>query len=259
MKFDIKPLIKTIQQTIHKHAPEIMTGIGVAGMVSTTIFAVKATPKALELIEEKKLDEEKEELTKLEVVQATWKCYIPAAVTGTMSILCIVGGSTLNAKRNAALATAYALSETTFKEYKDKVVETIGEKKEEEVRSAIAEDHIQAVPATSNGIIETGHGKTLWFDPKCGRYFRCDIEFVRKALNAISRSVLLNGSASLNDIYDYIGLDESEYGSMCGWNVQHGLPEEAFLSKVAVIDDIEEPCMVLAFRVDPSYNYDAWM
>lgn len=69
------------------------------------------------------------DLKPLEVVKAAWKPYIPAAITGSLSVACLVGASRVNFKRNAALATAYTLSEKVLKDYKDSVVETIGEKK----------------------------------------------------------------------------------------------------------------------------------
>ena len=108
-----------------RHSPEILIGLGITGMVSTTVLAVKATPKALDLIEEAKEKENKDELTAMETVKATWKCYIPAATTCVFSAACLIGANSVNSKRNAALATAYKLTENAFTEYKEKVVETI--------------------------------------------------------------------------------------------------------------------------------------
>lgn len=88
---NIQQLLKSTGQIMKKHSPEILTGIGVAGMVATTIMAVKATPKAILLINEKEVELRAEKLTKKEVVQTVWKCYIPAAVTGVASIACIIG------------------------------------------------------------------------------------------------------------------------------------------------------------------------
>ena len=129
-KFDFAKAVNSAKAAISKHSPEILVGVGIAGMLTTVVLAVKATPKALTLIEEKKEEQEVDELTPVETIKATWKCYIPAAVTCVASTACIIGASAVNAKRNAALATAYTLSETALKEYKAKVVETIGEKKE---------------------------------------------------------------------------------------------------------------------------------
>ena len=130
---NLAKLVKSTQYFISKHSPEILTGLGIAGMLTTTFLAVKETPKALELIEEAQCDKG-EALTVVEKAKACWKCYIPAAATATCSIACLVGASSVSSRRNAALATAYKISETAFSEYKSKVVETLGEKKEEAIR-----------------------------------------------------------------------------------------------------------------------------
>ena len=105
-KVSAKDLVKGIKSTLSKRSPEILTGIGIAGMITTTILAVKATPKAMRLIEEKYGDNNGHPIPKKEVVRTCWKCYIPSAVTGAASLSCLIGASTVNLKRNAALATA---------------------------------------------------------------------------------------------------------------------------------------------------------
>jgi len=81
-KADVSKFLTNVKSSLSKHSPEILVGIGITGMVTTTVLAVKATPKALKLIEETKKEERKDKLTPIETVKATWKCYIPAAVTG---------------------------------------------------------------------------------------------------------------------------------------------------------------------------------
>ena len=112
---NLSNMVKSVGATMKKHSPEILTGIGVAGMIATTVMAVKATPKAILLINEKEVELKVEKLTLAETVKTTWKCYIPAAITGVSSIACIIGASSVNARRNAALATAYTLSETALR------------------------------------------------------------------------------------------------------------------------------------------------
>ena len=143
-KFDLSKVVKNTKASVSKHSPEILTGIGIAGMIGTTVIAVRATPKALKLLEaERELKAENgEEISKTDIIKTTWKCYIPAAVTGTVSVVCLIGASSVNHKRNAALVTAYTISETAFSEYRDKVIESIGEKKEREIRDEVAKDKI---------------------------------------------------------------------------------------------------------------------
>ena len=128
-KPNISKIISSVRTSASKHSPEILTGIGIAGLVVTTVMAVRATPKALILIEDRKKELREDTLTPVETVKAVWICYVPAALTGTVSIACLIGANSVNLRRNAALATAYTLSESALKEYQEKVVETIGEKR----------------------------------------------------------------------------------------------------------------------------------
>ena len=73
--------LKSAQKSMKKHSPEILTGIGIAGMIATTVSAVRATPKALQLIDAREIKENRR-LSNKEIVATTWKCYVPAAVTG---------------------------------------------------------------------------------------------------------------------------------------------------------------------------------
>lgn len=248
----LSDMAKSVRTILSKHSPEILVGIGISGMVATTILAVRATPKALVLIEEAKREKESDSLTPVETIQAAWKCYIPAAVTGMASIACIIGSNSVNAKRSAALATAYTLSENALREYKDKVVETIGEKKEKEVRNAIAKDKIEKNPVSSKEVILTKKGDTLCYDVLSGRYFKSDIEKLKRCMNEINRQILNDGSASLNDFYYEIGLDSIKIGDDLGWDTRQGLVDIEFSSQLA---SDGTPCLVLDFSIAPVYDY----
>ena len=139
----ISGIFNELGKAVKKHSPEILTGIGVAGMISAVVVAVGATPKALKLIEDKKEQEQKDKLTVKETVKTAWKCYIPTAAVCVASAVCIICANSVSSKRTAAIATAYKLSETAMREYHDKVVEVIGEKKEKTVRDSIAKDKIE--------------------------------------------------------------------------------------------------------------------
>ena len=175
-KTNLKGMFDSLKRTTSKHSPQILTGLGVAGLVTTTVLAIKATPKAVRVVEEEAY-ERKEELTPIEVVKVAWKCYIPTAISMSTSIACILFASSAHRKRNAALAAAYKLSETALIEYRDKVVETIGEKKEKTVREKIAEDKVKNNPPTQNTIIMTDSGAELFLEPVSGRYFKSESIF----------------------------------------------------------------------------------
>lgn len=247
---NLSKIVKDVTNIVKKNSPEILTGIGVAGMVATTVMAVRATPKALKMIDDLEWEKERD-LTASEKVKACWKLYLPSAITGVTSVACVIGASSVNVHRNAALATAYTLSETALKEYKDKVLETFGEKKEQTVRDAIAKDKIEKNPVTNNEVIITNKGETLCYDTFTGRYFKSDIDKLKKAENALNRQLLMDGFVSLNELYNEIGLDDTKMGEQLGWDFEKGLVELRFSSQLA---SDGTPCLVLDFAVAPQYT-----
>lgn len=246
-------LLKSTRTVLVKHSPEILTGMGIAGMVMTTVLAIKATPKALKLIEDKKKEEHTDKLTPVETVKVAWKPYIPMVITGVSSIACIVGASSVNMRRNAAIATAYTLSETALKEYKAKVVETIGEKQEKVIREKISKDHIDQKPVTKSNVIFTDKGNTLCFDYHSGRYFKSDIDHIKRAVNELNRRLVGNGYVSLNDFYDELDLEHTKMGYDLGWELDDGNVEIEFSSQIANDDT---PCIVINYEVAPHHNFD---
>lgn len=255
-KLNLTKFVKETQMLMSKHSPEILTGIGIAGMITTVVLAVKATPKAMELIDSEKRDDTP--LTTTEVVKVAWKPYIPAAISGTVSIACLIGANSVNAKRNAALATAYKLSEAALSEYKDKVVEVIGEKKEKVVREKIAEDRLEKNPVNNSQIFMTDKGNTLFLEPISGQYFRSDIEIVKKTINELNESMLNDpfGYLSVNDLYDALGLEQTSTGDDLGWCVSKGIIKYDIHAKIAKNG---EPCIVLDYTNAPVYDYNKFV
>ena len=198
-KLNLSNIAKNVRTAMKKHSPEILTGVGIAGMISTSVLAVRATPKALILINEKKDEDGVDKLTPVETVKVAWPCYIPAAITGALSAACLIGASSVNVRRNAALATAYSLSESALKEYQGKVIETIGEKKEQSVKDAIAKDKIDRDPVSCREVVITEKGNTLCYDAISGRYFKSDIDKLKKAENELNRQMRDDMYISLNE------------------------------------------------------------
>jgi len=250
-------IFKSARSVMMRHSPALLTGMGVAGMITASIQAVKATPKALSIIEKREEEElEKNEyfskFTRWGVVKETWKCYIPASITCVMSIACLVGASSINHKRNAALATAFALSETALKEYRAKVVETIGEKKAQTVRDAVAKDQLDRLTASSKEVIVIGDGKTMCYDPVSGRTFMSDIDKIKKAENSLNRLMLEDGVVTLNDFYFEIGLDQIKMGDMLGWSVDKGL---ITFNLSAILGSDGKPYVVVNYDIAPTYDF----
>ena len=253
-KSKMAQLMRVAKTSITKHSPEILTGIGIAGMITTTVLAVKATPKAIRLIEEAK-EEKGEDLTKAGTVKSCWKAYIPAAATCIASTACLIGASSVSIRRNAMLATAYKLSETAFSEYKEKVVETIGDEKEKIVREKVSEERIKKNPITKNEVIMTDYGDTQFYETLSGRYFKSDIEQIKKVVNYLNKDMLQDmfGTISLNEFYDELELERIDLGDELGWRVDKGLIEIDFTSKIA---DNGKPCIVLDYINAPHYGFN---
>lgn len=250
---NVANFFRSAKTAIIKHSPEILTGIGIAGMITTTVLAVKATPKALMLIEEEKKEENKDRLTAIETVKVAWKPYIPAIVTGVSSVACLIGASSVNARRNAALATAYKLSETALTEYREQVVETIGEKKEQVVREKVAQKQIDKTPISTSEIYVTGDGDTLFLDPLSKRFFKSDRTLVEKVENILNKRMIHDfvGTVSLNEFYDELGLDRTDLGDVMGWNTEHLID----LDITPGLAPNGKPCLVLGHYNAPRYNY----
>lgn len=260
-KFNLASLINKTQSFVEKRSPELLMVVGIAGMITTTVLAVRATPKAMALIEEEKLrkyrETEDDSITPVDTVKIAWKPYIPAVVTGVASVACLIGSTSVSARRTAALAAAYQISETALTEYREKVIETIGEKKEQLVKDKVAKERIENNPVSKSEVIITNDGSTLCFDPISARYFKSNIERIKKAENELNKQMLqaITGYVSLNEFYDELGIDRTAIGDDLGWNVDK-LIDMGFSSQIA---DNGEPSIVLDYRVAPKYDYSSYL
>lgn len=254
---NLSKFFKDVQMSVRKYQPEILTGMGITGMVTVTIMAVKATPKALDIMAEIKEDHINDEDRKAyskDILTRVVPVYIPSMVVGCLSIACLIGASSVNFRRNAALATAYTLSESALRDYQEKVVETIGEKKERDIKDAIAKDKVEANPV-SNNIIITGDGDTLCYDLMCKRYFWSTIESLKKIENNLNYRMRNENYISLNEFYNEVGLDDVGLGYEFGWNIDRGYIELEFSAQLVDYNGKETPCIVVGFANAPDYNY----
>lgn len=248
---NLSNLIPNMSNIFKDNGPEILTAIGVTGVVSTAYLASKASVKAHELIED---DMEANKAarplfvhtpTRKETFQLTWHLYIPVVLSGVGTIACIIIASKGNAKRTAAAVTAYSVTEKAFSEYKEKVVEQLGKGKDQKVQDAIAQDQVRLNPPTSNEIIILGNGTVLCCELYTGRYFESDMESLRKAMNEVNRWLISNRKATLNDFYDEIGLPYTDASGKLGWL------DDEFMDLIfsATLTENDKPCMTF------SYNY----
>lgn len=247
-KFDV--FLKTAKDELAKHSPEILTGLGIASMFSAVIFSVQATAKAQKAIDAKKKELGKEKLDPWETIGVSWKYYIPTVVSFAGGAACVLGSDTIAKKRTAAIATAYSITETALTEYKEKVVDAIGEKKENDIRDRVIEEKIRENPPKSNEVIITNGGDTLFYETISGRYFKSDIERIRRIENELNRNMRDEMEISLNDLYVMLGLPATNrVNDDIGWDIDHGYIEFIFSAHMS---ENEQPCIAIDYRTLPT-------
>lgn len=249
--------IQVLNNQIIKYSPAILIFLGITGMVSTVVMACKATPKAKELLDDLHCEQEELEEENTKIVQFATELkvvapiYAPSVIMAGLSIACILGSYSISNKRIAALATAYSLSERTLHEYQNKVIETLGEKKEEKIRDDIARDRVMNDPPSNHEVIITDRGEMLCYDSVSARYFMSNIDAIRKAEWTLNRRLLSEMYVSLNDFYDEIDIPQSKIGNEIGWNVDHSIS----FSFSSILTENDTPCLVVDYDVCPRYDF----
>lgn len=250
----ISQIARQAASFVDHNSASILTGLSVVGVISTTVLAVRATPEALRLIDDNERERDADSqpyATKFEVVKVAWKPYIPAALMGTATIAAIIGSRTIDAKRNAALAAAYSLTERAYHEYKEKTVATLGEKKEDEMRTELnAERSARALEPGM--VIINDDSKVLFFDTLSGRHFHSEVETVRKAVNDINEQIIHHDYASLTDFYLKIGVGKTDMSDNLGWNTTKLL--DVHFGPFAMADPLR-PALALEYQEMPKPDF----
>ena len=250
---DLKQLGRDFLRKCEQRSPEILTGIGISGFFTAMFLYGRAKVTANELIEERKLDERRDKLTKKEELETTWKCYIPPAVAAAGATACIVGAATKNYKRNAALAAAYSLSQETLSLTRQKIIETLGEKKESEIREQVDRECIQRHPC--NFEINPIPPDTLFYYE--GRYFYSTWDKVRSAVTQLGEDMLdqpYEPSVCENDFFELVGLPYTELGNDRGWHLHINGRPELYPASCIELED-HRICFVVSFRNPPQDIY----
>lgn len=199
-----------MKEFLRRNSSTILTCIGAVGVVATSVMAVKATPKALTLLEDA-AEEKGEKLTKFEMVKVAGPAYIPAIITGAGTIACIIGSNIISKRQQASLMSAYALLDNSYKEYKKKVDELYGEEAGQKVREEIAKDKY-----TGDGTL-VDDDKELFYDFYSGRYFESTMEAVLRAEYELNRELYVNGYACVNKFYEALGIETRPEYDEIGW------------------------------------------
>jgi hypothetical protein len=180
----------------------------------------------------------------MERTKLVWKLYIPAGISATTTITCIISANRVEANKTIAAQTAFAVSQRTLSEYRDKVIEEYGERKDQSIRDSIAEDRVKAT-AKESSLVISGPGNVLCCEMFTGRYFNSDMETLRKSQNELNARLLAHDYATFDDFYYMVGLSRTSSSSQIGWRSTK-LMELQFST---VLTEDGRPC--LAFE----YNY----
>jgi hypothetical protein len=241
---DFQRLARQAARHVLNNSPLILTVVGVTGTLTTAYLAGKASFKAAEILADEP------DLDTREQVQIVWKLYIPAATTGLITVAAIIGANRIGARKAAALAAAYALSERSFEEYQAKVLEKMGERKEREVHDEVVRERIHRNPPTGDLVVVNG-GQVLCQEGFSGRYFMADMETLRKAENDINRQIINDGFASLADLYDILGLQHTDLSTEMGWNSE----QEVKFRYTVVMSEDSRPCISFSFSIHPFRHF----
>ena len=244
--------------------PGILTGLGITSMLVGTVEAVRATPKAMAAIEEKKKEEGHESLTALQTIQCCWKYYIWAMIAEGVGIGCELAALSENNRRIGGLMTAVNGLENGIREaqaYRQFVIDRLGAKKEAEIRQQATQQMVNENPPPADMQREYIDGvapKPVCKDVEFGRYYHLDYDDAVKAINRCNNRInsSLEGYVSLNDLYAEMGVPTIEFGDRIGWSTETGLieiPERDCLQYAGTPNGW--PCWILEFTNPPQYEY----
>ena len=242
-----------LQKSLKRAAPTILTCLSAVGMVLTIVTAVKATPKAMELLKEATA-EKGEELTKIEVLKATAPAYVPTALFGVSTLSCMFGANILNRKQQASYISAYTLLDKSFRQYKDKVKEMYGDGADYSVRDEIIKEKSDTLD------LYFSDEKLVFYEEHCGEFFELSKEEVLLAEYHLNRNFILRGYTTLNEFYEFLGLPTTEIGEKLGWSCDvvcafYGYSWIDFCHEKHTLDDGLE-YYVITFPFPPTLDYE---
>ena len=239
---------------VQKHSPEILAGVGVAGVVASTVMACKATMKLNDILEESKETRDKirevesnpryeeqyshEDAKKDLTINYTQtglkiaKLYAPAVILGSASLGCLLASNDILRKRNAALSAAYMTVDKSFKEYRQRVVDRFGEEVEKEIRYNIKAEEVTSTVVAEDGSETTVTETVKTMDPnlysdyakffdEASPYWQKDPEynfmFLKSQQQYANDLLKARGRLFLNEVYEMLGIEKTKAGQIVGW------------------------------------------
>lgn len=245
---------KQLEKLAVDNSPVLLTAIGVVGTIGTAVLTHKAATKANRVVSRHKDNltlHEATEFGRKDHVKLVWKIYIPPVASGVTTIGCIVMANHIGSKRAAAVAAAYTISEKAYSEYKEKVIERIGENEERKVRDEIVRDRVRNNPPTEGNVLMVGDGDHLFMEMYTGRYFRSDMQTVKSAVNEINYKINTHGYASISEFYDLLNLQHTAVSDEMGWTSDKLMD----VDYTAVLSEDGRPCVAINFMTGPVRDY----
>lgn len=206
---NVRDILVHTKESLRSNSPTILTGAGVGGVITTAYLTGRASWHASRKVSDMP------PMSLKNTARVVWKLYIPAAASGVVTIGCVVMGARAQSNRATAAYAVLAGTEKAFAEYRNKIVEQIGPKKEQSVRDQIAQDRVNNNPPGQ--IIIAGAGQVLCCELFTGRYFMSDMETLRKAENQINFRMRNEMYACLSDFYPLVGLPYTSSSDDMGW------------------------------------------
>lgn len=239
---------------LKKNSPEILMGVGIAGIIGSTVLACKATLKldevvykaknTLETIDRTAEDEFYEDiyseedkvrdktLVYVQTAAEVGKLYAPAIGLGAFSVGCLIGSHNIMKKRNLAVVAAYKAAEESFASYRKRVVEEFGAEKDKEYRFGLVRKEEMVTETDDKGktkkvkkVVETldpNHVSQYarFFDDGCTNWSKTpeyNMIFLKAQQNYANDLLISRGHLFLNEVYDMLGIPRSQAGAVVGW------------------------------------------
>lgn len=204
-----------LMKFVQKNSSTILTCIGAAGTIATAVLTGKATVKAVRIADGMQYFDPEIgyalEAPKKAIVKAVWKEYIPAAGVGIATIACIFGANALNKHQQATILSAYAMLDQTYKEYRNKVKETLGEESSKKVDDYIADEKCKATPLVPK------EDQFMFYETFYGQPFTRTMDEVKDAEYRLNQKFAMEGEVTINDFYEFLGLTPILTGDFIGW------------------------------------------
>lgn len=256
-----KNALKHGTKFIVKHSPTILTIFGVGMMGGATVVAIVETPKANS---EFVLLECDDAITHNEYLKKKARIiFYHYWLTATLSL----GGAAMifwshhvTLGQTAAAIAAYRMKTEDLEKLEAKIAQTDGEKHLEKMKTEMMKDTIGANPPDDASIIDTGKGKMLCYEVVSGRYFYSDIEKIRKANNDLNEQIADakqygdEPDISINEWYDYLGLERTRTGNKLGWHNQL-----IRLNFTSLLTTDGTPCLCVGYKDPPVWEFDSYI